>query len=261
MNVQEYISSGVVESYVLGLASEAEQLEFERACAQYPEVKAAREAFELALEQQAMEAAVPPPPAWKADILQAVLDAPTQEAPVVQIRERRINPWKYVAAASVILLAGSLFWNFSLLNQQRANQLEMASMKSWMDTANAELAGMEKMKDALIGNDHIRMATMKGMDPAPQAFATVYWDSLSKDVYLMVNNLPAPTSGKQYQLWAILNGQPVDLGVIPNDIFVQKKALLLTMKNTIGAQAFAITLEKMGGNPTPEGQMYTLGNL
>ena len=77
----------------------------------------------------------------------------------------------------------------------------------------------------------------------------------------MVNNLPAPTSGKQYQLWAILNGQPVDLGVIPNDIFVQKKALLLTMKNTIGAQAFAITLEKMGGNPTPEGQMYTLGNL
>jgi anti-sigma-K factor RskA len=33
------------------------------------------------------------------------------------------------------------------------------------------------------------------------------------------------------------------------------------MKSATGAQAFAITLEKKGGNPTPQGKMYTLGNL
>lgn len=261
MNVQEYISSGVVESYVLGLASEEERQDFEQACARYPEVREAREAFELALEQQALKAAQPVPAAWKAEISRAALEGPAEAAPVVPIRRSATNPWKWVAAASILLLAGSLIWNFTLLTEQRRSISEIAEMSSQMDTAKAELDSMEKMKKVLIGNEHLQMAAMKGMDPAPQAYATVYWDSLSKDVYLMVNNLPTPVSGKQYQLWAILNGQPVDLGVIPNDIFVNKKRLLLTMKNTIGAQAFAITLEKMGGNPTPEGQMYTLGNL
>ena len=61
MNTQEYISSGIVESYVLGLASEEERIEFEQYCAQYPEVLAARTAFELSLENQAMENAIAPP--------------------------------------------------------------------------------------------------------------------------------------------------------------------------------------------------------
>jgi hypothetical protein len=50
MNVKEYISSGIVESYVLGLASEAERQEFEQNCVQYPEIAQARTAFELSLE-------------------------------------------------------------------------------------------------------------------------------------------------------------------------------------------------------------------
>jgi len=65
VNVQEYISSGIVESYVLGLASQEEQREFEQNCAQYPEILEARIAFETSLEQQAMNNAVIPPPAFK----------------------------------------------------------------------------------------------------------------------------------------------------------------------------------------------------
>ena len=53
MNVQDYISSGIVESYVLGLASPEEQSEFERMCREYPEVLQARVDFELAMVQQA----------------------------------------------------------------------------------------------------------------------------------------------------------------------------------------------------------------
>ena len=49
--------------------------------------------------------------------------------------------------------------------------------------------------------------------PATSNIATVYWDTKSKDVYLIVNNLPEPPSDRQYQLWAIVDGQPVDAGV------------------------------------------------
>ena len=52
-------------------------------------------------------------------------------------------------------------------------------------------------------------------------------------------------TGKQYQLWAIVDGKPVDAGVINNCIGLCK------MKKIDHAEAFAITLEKEGGSPTP----------
>ena len=61
MNIKEYISSGIIESYVLGLASEQERAEFEQICLQYPELVAARNEFEEALEKQAFEHAIAPP--------------------------------------------------------------------------------------------------------------------------------------------------------------------------------------------------------
>jgi len=35
----------------------------------------------------------------------------------------------------------------------------------------------------------------------------------TKDVYLLVNNLPKPVPDKQYQLWTIVDGKPVDAGI------------------------------------------------
>jgi len=59
VNIQEYISSGIVESYVLGLASPEERIEFEEMCAQHPELVEARNNFELSLEEQARKNVVP----------------------------------------------------------------------------------------------------------------------------------------------------------------------------------------------------------
>ena len=72
MNIQEYISSGIVENYVLGLTDEKETAEFERMCEVYPEVKAAREAFEISVEEQAMKNAITPPPHLKSKIFSQI---------------------------------------------------------------------------------------------------------------------------------------------------------------------------------------------
>jgi anti-sigma-K factor RskA len=73
----------------------------------------------------------------------------------------------------------------------------------------------------------------------------------------MVNNLPQPASDKQYQLWALLNGQPIDLGMIE----VKQERLLYRMKNVQNAQAFAITLEPKGGSPAPTSTPIVLSKL
>jgi len=53
VNIQEYISSGIIESYVLGLASAEERNEFDKMCELYPELREARTNFELSIEKQA----------------------------------------------------------------------------------------------------------------------------------------------------------------------------------------------------------------
>jgi len=255
VNAQEYISSGIIESYVMGLTTPEENTEVEAMCRQYPEVLQARIAFEELLEQQSMQNALAQPASLKATITEAAMK--NTAAKVVAIEKSsvpKISWFKYVAAASVILLAGSLYWNITLYNKNK--QLE-----NNYSSSIAKLDDLQKQIDMINLNPHMKMAAMKGMDASPSSFATVYWDTTSKDVYLLVNNLPAPPTNQQYQLWALLDGKPIDIGMIENDFFVSQKRLLLKMKNASQAQAFAITLEKKGGNPTPEGKMYVMGNL
>ncbi|MEJ0031716.1 MAG: hypothetical protein WDO15_15660 [Bacteroidota bacterium] len=50
MNIKEYISSGILESYALNELTEVERIEVERNLAQYPELRK-----ELALVEETME--------------------------------------------------------------------------------------------------------------------------------------------------------------------------------------------------------------
>ena len=252
MNTQEYISSGIVESYVLGLASEEERREFEKMCNQHPEVLEARNAFEIALENQAMQNAIAP----SADIKNKIFDTISSSAKIVSIAEapvKKINWFKYAAVASVILLAGSLLWTVSLMNKNQ-------DLKNNYESSVAKLSELEKDFNVLQQNPNVKMASMKGMEASPKSFATVYWDTTSHDVYLLMNNLPKPASDKQYQLWAFLDGQPIDMGLIE---ISDKPLQLYQLKKAQAAQAFAITLENKGRPDVskPEGTVYVLGNL
>lgn len=262
MNVQEYISSGIVESYVLGLASAEEQAEFESMCRQYQEVLQARISFEEAMQKQAMQNAVAPPPALKQQIMEATLRSEAKVIPIDTSKALKKTNWlKYAVAACAILLAGSLFWNISQYNRNQKLQRTYDDLVKDYDSNAVRLNEIQEEIAMIRPNRNLKMAAMKGLPISPASFATVYMDTTTKDVYLVVNNLPKPASDKQYQLWALLNGQPIDLGMIDNDYFVDQKKLVLKMKNVSNAQAFAITLEKEGGNPTPQGDMYVLGNL
>jgi anti-sigma-K factor RskA len=262
VNVQDYISSGIVESYVLGLASAEEQVEFETMCRQYPEVLQARISFEETMEKQALQNAVAPPPALKQQVMDAALRSEARIIPInTGTKETKTNWLKYAAAACAVLLAGSLFWNISQYNRNKKLQASYNEVVKDYDSAAIRLGEIEDEIAMLRSNPNLKMAAMKGMPISPASFATVYMDSTTKDVYLVVNNLPKPASNKQYQLWALLDGRPIDLGMIDNNYFIDQKKLVLRMKNVSAAQAFAITLEKEGGNPTPQGEMYVLGNL
>ncbi|MGA0559926.1 hypothetical protein ACO2Q8_24910 [Larkinella sp. VNQ87] len=62
MDIHQYIQSGVLEAYLLGLASDEEQHEVQQMKSLYPEVSSALVDLEVVIEQYCLESAVPPPP-------------------------------------------------------------------------------------------------------------------------------------------------------------------------------------------------------
>lgn len=293
MNIQEYISSGIVESYALGLAEPAERAEFEQLCLEYPELVEARNNFELLLEEQIFAGAVQPPAQLSGAILSAIDIAPSESknitggnadatfaAPVnAPVREtvesttqgkvvRMMSRMRYLAAACLILLVASTALNFYFFKQYKdysALYQDLLASRDQIASANNVLQTKVTSYEtamAVIKDKDMKMVSMPGTNvptsPNPASLATVYWNQRTRDVYLLVNNMPLPAADKQYQLWALVDGKPVDAGVFDaND-----PTAFVRMKNIPNAQGFAITLEKKGGAVSPTmDQMYVLGNV
>ena len=65
MDIEEYIESGILESFVLGAASEAETRELLYFKDKYPQIQMALQELELDMEHIAQQMAIAPPPhAW-----------------------------------------------------------------------------------------------------------------------------------------------------------------------------------------------------
>ena len=91
--------------------------------------------------------------------------------------------------------------------------------------------------------------------------ATLYWSKNKGEAYVSIDGLPAPPKGMQYQLWVMENGKPVDMGVLP-DSMANTPAMQKVSKSVTDGQAFAISLEKAGGSPTPTMQnIYVMGKV
>jgi anti-sigma-K factor RskA len=255
VNIQEYIESGIIESYVMGLASEPEREEFERLCREYPELVAARRAFEEKLEAYASENAEAPPPGVRAKVLKAIT-MNNQENPTQQPRPvRSIGLLRFVAAAAIILfiVTGYLYYKSRQENQDLAGANDR--LRTTLDSTGKILDKIVNTDD-VISNPNATVVNMVGTQVAPKSSASVYWDSASTSVFLMVKNMPVLPSDQQYQLWALIDGKPKDLGVFD----ATDHNVILKMKNTQKAQAFAITIEKKGGSPSPDLQkMQSMG--
>ena len=280
MNVQEYISSGAIEACVMGLADEQDWLELDQMSALYPEVKQYRDDFEKEQEQIHLAAAVPPPSALKERIFGAMsfnvddTKSTSTQAPVVNMPDQKAHskpltvpmvptpkPMKWLQraiAACVILLMGSVILNFYFYSQSVTYKKEYTTLLVQQNSLMTRNKAMEASFNTL-KNPDLKQVVMAGESlKKPGAMATIYWDKNTKDVYLMVNNLPKPAPEKQYQLWAIVNGKPVDAGMIQESDVTG----LLKMHNIPSAEAFAITLEKKGGSPAPDmNAMYVVGKV
>lgn len=277
MDVQRYISSGIIESYVAGLATDQEVRELQAAAGQYPEVKAAVDAAELDMERYVMMQAIEPPAELRDKILGHIAnDGPAETGapaaatagyeefrsssyPSYEEATMRVGgvsrTWQYIAAASVLGLIISLAMNFVYYNstdewkgKYQALLQNNHSLTAQNEAFQAKLTQTSDMV-AMLSNPAVQKVKMPSTrKELPESQVTVYWNTTSEEVFLAVNNLPEPAADQQYQLWAIVNGKPVDAGVFEMGDVADT---MQKMKSIAGAKMFAVTLEKKGGSPAP----------
>ena len=269
-----YIETGILELYVLGHLNAQEQREVEGMAAKYPAIKEEITAIEIAMERYAVKHAIEPSegldkqifqkigiPANEVPVPEKATSTTNHEARIVQLSADHaastIRTLKYSLVACVGLLIVSVAALYAthdklnLANQQiiamNVDKEKFASTVSFMKNENKDLQEIA----AISADPTWTSVKLAGTKISPQANMMVYWHK--KGMHVMVDNtkmaLPQNDNAHQYQLWAIVNGKPVDLGVF--DAKSGPGKLLLTMKEVGNAQAFAVTLEKRGGSPNP----------
>ena len=266
MELKDIISSGFLEHYVSGLSSQQEALQVQSWAADYPEVRQELLEIELALETYASSQAIQPTPGLKDKIFNTIVDlkrstsdnalSPTSINKNGTVRQMN-SFYKFLAAASIVLLVISIVFAYSYYNKYNdaKDKLQVSEQNLQRET---ELAQAMDSDIGVMENKYSKPVVLNGTAHAPDALAKIYWMTNSGEVWVDAGNLPKVPTGKQYQLWAIVDGKPVDAGMIP---IVKGKYHVQKMKTFGKADAFAITMEDSGGSPTPKGDMVVIAKI
>jgi anti-sigma-K factor RskA len=293
-NYQEIIESGRLEQYALGELDPASRAEVEALARRHPEVRQELDELLAGLGVYAEAHAITPPTGMRERVLGRVLAdikntapatpaapvAPAAEAPAMRVSASnphvantptpvvapaaRSNGWAIAASVALLL---SLIGNAILYTnwQKTSNDLTVA-LNEQTRFANAtqvierRLNSTQEQLHILRSPNEYKVVALAGTPAHPTAQARVMYNKATHRVYLDVAQLPPLPPGKQYQLWALYNGKPVDAGVLTATTTAGED--MQQMKDIASAQAFAMTVEPTGGSAGPTlNTMTVVGNI
>ncbi len=237
--IKIFLDTDLLEKYLLGTTTLEESSRVERYIAMYPEVRKIYGELQENLETFAKMHAVKTPEGLRAKILHKIR---AQNAGRTRFR-------RYAIAASItaMIFAGSsyFFWNQSQ-NLQMENIIVNNKIK---DLENDMRGQLEDVRNQFIvlNNPSTKKYYVNGNKKARELKAVAYINPVKKLAYINVRNLPNLPEDHCYQMWAEVNGEMVNLGVIKN---VDEKDQLRALPYAENAVSY-ITIEPKGGNTTP----------
>jgi len=271
--------------YAMDRLEPAERAEFEGALQNDAELRAL--VAELEETAAALAHSAPlhlPPPELKARVLAATLGetpAPTGRPSMSRtVHWREYLPW---AVAAMFALSTVVFWmerrqlsadrgmvvrDFVILEQNAATETaalrrELANLQQRQTTEigalQAELAAMRE-RDAF---SSMKIATLTAqVDVYARALAVVVWDAKAQQGFLTLEKFPAAGAGKDYQLWVIdpAKKTPVSAGIVPVSATGVARIAFKPEQPISAVDKFAISVERTGGSPAPQGQIVLLGD-
>ncbi len=238
----------------------------------YPELQKELISLQEGIASMTMKLKVPVPQKVKENIMNEVKNTP-QDAPLKVVQdasEKRMAKTSnakmhyvgYAAAVIAMLFLGVQY--FSSLNESKQLAAELKQTKEQLSQEyQNQLAEMEgvldqsKEENELLTSADTKTVILGGSDFSPASKARVLWNQ-SKEAYLfLADELPKPSEGMQYQLWAIADGEPISIALLNENEDIRSPQNLSLQS----VQAFAITLEPEGGVESPNlERLVVIGN-
>jgi len=288
---QEIIESGRLEQYALGELDPAARAEVEAQASRYPEVRQELDVLLAGLDVYAEAHAIMPPAGMRERVLGRVLAeigtaapknpaaAPAPEVPTMRVSASnpqvaatapvaepaaRSNGWAIAASIALLLSLvgnGLLYTNLQQTRSDLAVALgEQTRFANATQVMERRLNSTQEQLHVLRSPDEYKLVALAGTPAHPTARARVLFNKVAHRVYVDVAQLPPLPAGKQYQLWALDKGKPVDAGVLT--AATTSGDGLQQMKDVASAQAFAMTVEPTGGSAGPTlDTMTVIGNI
>jgi anti-sigma-K factor RskA len=163
-----------------------------------------------------------------------------------------------VASIGVIInLSSSLKESKQQITQLQNSNQTFANQVNYLDKkVNSSTRSLQ-----VLTNPDVKMVTLKGTDNSPNLNIMIAFNQKEEKVMIDLTSMKMPKNDvdHQYQLWALVDGKPVDLGVFD---MRDGEVGLKNMKPIGVAQTFAVTLEPRGGSVSPTlEKLMVIGNI
>jgi Anti-sigma-K factor rskA len=243
MNLQTFLTSGLLESYALGSCTPEEEQLVAKMLQQHEAARAELSQIETTMERFASSRAITPPAWMKGKILENIAKDSGGGRPLHFFN----HPAFWALSAGLLLLGSFALYQFQQNNglNRQVTQLEQ-QVKDCAERAIQQQQTSPIM--AFLTNpatQPIKINWLAPEDAQKYQPALAYYNTTTSQVYLNSSMLPAPDGQKDYQFWVVVkdNPNPIPLSVFaPSDIPT-------VMTYYPDAVAFAVSLEPKGGSP------------
>ena len=235
------LENNLLERYIIGDLDSTERDQVDKALLTYPELKEELLRIESSFETMALENALEVPSAVKTSLMKSI-NSKLEVGTISTTTSRSLRPYLNIAASIAILLTASTIYLFIQLNSTKT-QLELvesenAELNSNLNTVNQFLEETNKWY-ALVNDPDV------DNDLMPEAKVISYVNDVDKSVVINTAYLPKLDNEHDYQMWADVEGEMINMGVIDTT------SEMLAMTYIDHAESLNITIEPAGGNDHP----------
>lgn len=245
MDKKTILDNGLLEQYLLGELNAQECEQIEQVLASDAELKAQFDAIEKDFETLGLENAIEPPKGIKYQLIQDI-----REAKDTQKIKNNTN-LKYYLGIAATIAALLILGNFRMYNELSDVKQQLQTVETEKTELDDKLNTLNKQRDeeialfSTIAHPDTEQYVLKGNTLLPDGKVVSYVNHSTKSVVINTERLPKLDDAHDYQMWADVEGEMINMGVIAKD------QNLMAMTYIDHAESLNITIEPAGGNDHP----------
>lgn len=245
--IKHMIESGLMESYLLGTCSEAEEQEIDALLESSEELRAYFETLEDVQYELTEAVKKQPPESLRSEVKASIESLKNYKTPV----KSKPSGFNGLTLLALFLFMLSLFACLQLFIKNIELQRELMQTK---DLLNQHSNFRMQLDDRLnvveenlfvIKHPATNKILLNGNSDNEDLKLVAFWNDEEKTSLLSVERLPGLPDNQCYQLWVDVDGKMIDLGVIKDAVN------MVALDYYDNAESLNVTIEPEGGSEHP----------